>query len=136
MSPRPDRGRGAALLEATVALGIVAMVAAAGFAAFSAANRASAEASRDALALALAQSMLDAHLHPAFVAAAADAPETREGARDGLAWRLEAGPHDGPATGLALARLEIVVRDRGTERARLATLRAVRPPPAGRGVGP
>jgi len=89
MSARAERG--AALLEATVAVALTAMVTAAAFQAFSAAGRGGADAALRLRALAQAETVLDSHLHPALLTAAAREALTREGAAGdiGICWRVE-----------------------------------------------
>jgi len=127
MSARAERG--AALLEATVAVALTAMVTAAAFQAFSAAGRGGADAALRLRALAQAETVLDSHLHPALLTAAAREALTREGAAGDLRWTLTAGPDAaGPDAGgarPALVALSVAVRRAGRV-APLATLDTLR----------
>ena len=122
MSARAERG--AALLEATVAVALTAMVTAAAFQAFSAAGRGGADAALRLRALAQAETVLDSHMHPAFLTAAARDPVSREGTAGDLRWTLTAGP-DAARAGPTLVALSVAVRRPGRV-APLATLDTLR----------
>lgn len=101
------------------------MLAAAGFSAFARLGRASEAARTRLTALALAENALEAAAAPAFLAAARDAPQTRQGAEAGLRWRLEAARHGEGEP--ALVRLTATVGDPAAPAVRLDTLRLAPP---------
>ncbi|MEL7462561.1 MAG: hypothetical protein AAFN79_00740 [Pseudomonadota bacterium] len=110
ISSRSKGERGAALLEAVIALGLVALIAAAGFSAFSAASRASDAAARQMTSLTLAENALERASAPAFLRAAL---ETGEATLAGEDWRVEAKPYeadDGEGS-LALIELTAIAED-------------------------
>ncbi len=122
-----DPERGAALLEAALALGLVAFIAAAGLSAFSGAARTGAAAEARLLALADASSALERASAPTFLAEALLAGGAE---LSGDGWRVEAAPYanegaeegmeDGP---LALIRL---TASAGPPEAPLVTLTTLR----------
>lgn len=102
-SSRNSEG-GFALLEAAVALAVVALVAAAGFTAFAAANRSSAMAEARLRALAAAENAIERASVPSVLRQALDDGEAR---LEGDGWRVIAAPYeaDDAASPLALVRL-------------------------------
>ena len=119
ISLRNRRERGAALLEAVIALGLVALIAAAGFSAFSAASRASDAAARKMSALTLAENAVERASAPAFLRAAL---EDGEASLTGDGWRVDARAYEGDDGEGPLALIEITaIADDVT----LATLRSL-----------
>ncbi|MEO1611643.1 MAG: hypothetical protein AAFU55_04725 [Pseudomonadota bacterium] len=104
ISGRNEPERGAALLEAAIALGLAALIAAAGFSAFSAASRASDAAAREMASLTLAENAIERASAPAFLRAALDEGEA-VAAGDG--WRVEARPYQDDDGEGPLALVEI-----------------------------
>lgn len=106
ISARNRGERGAALLEAALALALVALVAGAGLSAFGASNRASAAAEAKLASLALAENAIERGSRAAFLRLALE-----EGAAEltGDGWRLTAAPYADDLTAqespLALLRL-------------------------------
>lgn len=96
--------RGAALLEAAIALGIVALIASAGLSAFSGAARFGGAAADRLDALAAAEAALERGAAPAFLA---EALATGAATLEGPGWRVEGEPYDGDdgESPLALIRL-------------------------------
>ena len=84
--------RGAALLEAAIALALTALIAAAGFSAFGAASRSSAAAEARLDALRLAENAVERASVPAFLRAALD---DGEAVLAGDGWRVVAVPYAG-----------------------------------------
>lgn len=117
--------RGVALLEAAIALGLVALIAATGLSAFSGAARIGAAAEARLEALALAESALERASAPDILAAAlADGAATLSGE----GWRVDAAPYpiaedEGAPGPLALIRLRAVA---GPEDAPLVVLETLR----------
>lgn len=122
-TPTSGAERGAALLEAVIALALAAMLAAAGLSAFARLGRAGEAAQTRLRALALAENALEQGAVPAFLAAARDAPRRLEGAEGPLRWRLEAAREG--ETEPALVRLTATVGAPATPIVRLDTLRLV-----------
>ena len=120
-TPTSAAERGAALLEAVIALALAAMLAAAGFSAFTRLGRATAAAETRLRALALAENAVEEASAPAFLTAARDAPRSLQGAHGALVWRREAAREGDGAP--ALVRLTVVVGDPAAPLARLDTLR-------------
>lgn len=120
-TPRSAAERGAALLEAVLALTLAAMLTAAGFSAFARLGRAAEAAETRLRALALAENALETAAAPAFLAAARDAPQSRQGGEGPLRWRLEAARHG--ETEPALVRLTATVGEAAAPVVRLDTLR-------------
>lgn len=98
------RERGAALLEAAIALALVALIAAAGISAFSAAGRASADAAADMRALTLAENAIERASAPGFLRRALDEGEA---VREGDGWRVTAIPYAADPGDSPLALVEI-----------------------------
>lgn len=119
----PNSGeRGFALLEAAVALAIVALLAAAGFTAFAAANRAAAVAEARLTALAAAENALELASAPAVLRRAL---EDGEAALEGEGWRVVATPYADDDGEGPLALVSLVAEAGETAPVRLETLRSL-----------
>lgn len=116
---RNRRERGAALLEAAVALALVAMIAAAGVSAFGMSGRRSAEAAQRLENLRLAENAIEIASAPAVLRRALDDGEA-VAAGDG--WRVSAVPYDGE-TGESPLALVLIKAEAG--RVTLETLRSL-----------
>lgn len=93
--------RGVALLEAVIALALVAMIASAGYAAFARAVDSAARAEARMAALAQAEMAIELASSPAFLV---DALAAGGAALSGPGWRVEGAPQegDGPLALIAL----------------------------------
>ena len=116
------RERGAALLEAALALALMALVAAAGFSAFGRAGATGAAAEARLEALALAESALERGAAPGFLAAALEGGASLKGE----GWRLtgETWPQEEDSP-IALVRLVAEAGPEGAPLVRLETLRSL-----------
>ena len=121
-SSRNKRERGAALLEAAIALGLVAIIAAAGFSAFSAASRASADAAERMRALRLAENAVEIASAAGFLRAALEEGEALASGED---WRVVARPYDAGDDDGPLALIAIEATGGGAPNVTLRTLRSV-----------
>ena len=121
-SSRNSRERGAALLEAAIALGLVAIIAAAGFSAFATANRFSAAADEKLRALTLAENGVELASAPAFLRRAL---EDGEAIAAGENWRVVAEPYDGDDGLGPLALIRIRAEGGQNGAVALETLRSI-----------
>ena len=119
ISPRNRGERGAALLEAAVALALVAMIAAAGVSAFGMSGRRSAEAAERLENLRLAENAIEIASAPAMLRRALDKGEA---AAEGDGWRVSIIPYDGD-DGTSPLALALIRAEAG--RVTLETLRSL-----------
>ncbi len=121
ISSRSSEG-GFALLEAAVSLAIVALIAAAGFTAFAAASRASAEAEARLAALAAAENALERASAPAMLR---EALEEGEAVLEGDGWRVVAAPYAEDEGVSPLALVSLIATAGEAPVVRLETIRSL-----------
>ncbi len=97
--------RGVALIEAALALGLVALVAAAGLSAFSRAERVSAAAEAKLAALALAENAIERGSAPDFLSRAL---ASGDASLEGEGWRLTGSVFEGPEAEAAESPLALI----------------------------